>query len=92
MKVRVKLRANSGDFLCRAAIEGLGIIIQPTFYLAGPICRGELLPSLRDYQWPEVNAYAVYPPTRHLSTRVRAFVDFLVEQLGGEPAWDRAIG
>lgn len=91
VKVRVKLRANSGDFLCRAAIEGLGIIIQPTFYLAGPICRGELLPILRDYQWPEVNAYAVYPPTRHLSTRVRAFVDFLAEKLSGEPSWDRAI-
>ncbi len=91
VKVPLKLRANNGDFLCRAAIAGQGIILQPTFYMADAICRGDLLPILRNIQWPEVNAYAVYPPTRHLSTRVRAFVDYLAAQLSGEPDWDRAI-
>lgn len=91
VKVPIKLLANNGDFLCRAAIAGRGIILQPTFYMADAICRGALVPLLRNYQWPELNAYAVYPPTRHLSTRVRAFVDYLIAQLGGEPYWDRAI-
>lgn len=91
VKVPLKLRANNGDFLCRAAVAGQGIILQPTFYMADAICRGELVPILRDIQWPEVNAYAVYPPTRHLSTRVRAFVDYLVAQFSGEPYWDVAI-
>jgi len=91
VKVQIKLWANNGDFLCRAAIAGQGIIMQPTFYMAEAICRGDLVPILRNTQWPELNAYAVYPPTRHLSTRVRAFVDYLVEQLSGEPYWDREI-
>jgi DNA-binding transcriptional LysR family regulator len=91
VKVPIKLMANNGDFLARAAIAGRGILLQPTFYMADAICRGELVPILRNYQWPELNAYAVYPPTRHLSTRVRAFVDYLVETLSGEPSWDRAI-
>lgn len=91
VKIPIKLRANNGDFLCRAAMAGQGIIMQPTFYMADAICRGDLVPILRQYQWPEVNAYAVYPPTRHLSTRVRAFVDFLAEKLSGEPYWDHAI-
>ena len=91
VKVPLKLLANNGDFLCRAAMAGQGIIMQPTFYMAEAICRGDLVPLLSDVQWPEVHAYAVYPPTRHLSTRVRAFVDFLVEKFSGEPYWDVAI-
>jgi len=91
VKVPIKLLANNGDFLSRAAIAGQGIVLQPTFYMADAICRGELVPILCNTQWPELNAYAVYPPTRHLSTRVRAFVDYLVQQLSGEPHWDRAI-
>jgi len=31
----------------------------------------------------------VYPPTRHLSSRARALIDFLAERLAGEPYWDR---
>lgn len=91
VKVLLNMIANNGDFLCRAAIAGQGIVMQPTFYMADAICRGDLVPILCNYQWPELNAYALYPPTRHLSTRVRAFVDFLVEKLSGEPYWDVAI-
>jgi DNA-binding transcriptional LysR family regulator len=89
VQVRVKLRANNGDFLCRAAIAGEGIVLHPTFYLRRAIDAGELVPLLNDHAWPELNAYAVYPPTRHLSRRVRAFVDFLAERLAGDPYWDR---
>ena len=91
VQVPIALKANNGDFLCRAAIAGQGVIMQPTFYMAEAICRGDLAPILCGYRWPEVNAYAVYPPTRHLSTRVRAFVDFLVGKFAGEPYWDQAI-
>jgi len=91
VRVPLKLRANNGDFLCKAAIAGHGIVLQPTFYMAEAICRGELVPLLRNVQWPELHAYAVYPPARHLSTRVRAFIDFLVAQFEGEPPWDCAI-
>jgi DNA-binding transcriptional LysR family regulator len=91
VQVPVKLRANNGDFLCRAAIAGQGVILHPTFYLSDAIRTGELVPLLTDHAWPEVNAYALYPPTRHLSRRVRAFVDFLAEKLAGEPDWDRRM-
>ncbi len=89
VQVPAKLRANNGDFLRRAAIAGQGVILHPTFYLNDAIRSGALVPLLTDHAWPEVNAYAVYPPTRHLSRRVRAFVDFLAEKLAGEPDWDR---
>lgn len=40
-------------------------------------------PFLSDDSWITGNAYAIYPPTRHLSHRVRAFIDFLVERFEG---------
>jgi DNA-binding transcriptional LysR family regulator len=77
VQVPVKLKANNGDFLYQAALAGHGLILHPTFYLRDALRSGALVPVLTDIVWPELNAYAVYPPTRHLSSRVRAFVVFL---------------
>jgi len=89
VQVPVRLAASSGDFLIRAAIAGEGLIMHPTFYLDEALRTGKLVKVLTDHTWPELSAYAVYPPTRHLSTRVRAFIDFVAERLAGEPYWDR---
>jgi DNA-binding transcriptional LysR family regulator len=86
------MTASSGDFLCDMAADGHGIAMQPTF-IAGPlVASGALVPLLTDFQWPITPAYAVYPPTRHLSYRVRAFIDFLAETFAGMPPWDRDCG
>ena len=87
--VQPALQASSGDFLTNAAAHGMGIVIQPTFIASDAIRRGALVPILTDYVWPTTPAYAIYPPTRHLSYRVRAFIDFLAERFAGIPAWDR---
>ena len=88
VEVNVSMSASSGDFLREAAVQGLGIALQPTFIAGEKICSGELVPVLRNYEWPVAPAYAVYPPTRHLSYRVRAFIDFLAEYFSGVPHWD----
>jgi len=87
--VPVTMMGSSGDFLCAAAKEGLGIVLQPTFIAGELISRGELTPVLTAYQWPVTPAYAIYPPTRHLSYRVREFIDFLAGYFAGVPYWDR---
>ncbi len=89
VQVEPRMSAGSGDFLANAAAHGLGIVIQPTFIAAESIRRGVLVPILTDYEWPVTPAYAIYPPTRHLSYRVRAFIDFLAERFSGTPQWDR---
>ncbi len=89
IEVSVAMTASSGDFLCASARQGLGLALQPTFIAGELISRGELRPVLTDYQWPITPAYAIYPPTRHLSYRVREFIDFLVERFSGVPYWDR---
>lgn len=83
------MRVSSGDFICRAAAAGLGIAMQPTFIAHEAIRGGELVPLLTEVHWPVTPGYAVYPPTRHLSFRVRAFIDFLVEHFSGTTPWDR---
>ena len=88
--IKPVMMASSGDFLSGMAADGHGIAMQPTF-IAGPLVEsGALVPILTDYQWPITPAYAVYPPTRHLTYRVRAFIDFLAETFAGTPPWDRA--
>lgn len=89
VEVNAAMSASSGDFLANAAAHGMGLIHQPTFIASEAIRRGNLVPVLTNYEWPISPAYAVYPPTRHLSFRVRAFIDFLVERFSGTPQWDR---
>lgn len=89
VRVPPRLFANSGDFLLRAGLAGEGLLLLPTFYLHAALSEGGLVRLLPDHVWPELSAYALYPPTRHLSRRVRVFIDFLVEALAGEPEWDR---
>lgn len=86
--VNVAMIATSGDILCAAAAEGLGITRQPTFIAGDAISHGRLVPILTDYEWPVTPAYALYPPTRHLSYRVREFIDFMASRFSGTPYWD----
>ncbi|HEX7972415.1 MAG TPA: LysR family transcriptional regulator [Thiobacillus sp.] len=89
VRVPVRLAASSGEFLIRAAMAGEGLILLPTFYVHEALRTGQLMRVLADHTWPELSAYAVYPPTRHLSSRARALIDFLAAHLAGEPYWDR---
>ena len=91
VKIPLRATANNGVFLEQLAIAGHGIISGPTFYVYDAVKRGKLRVILDDFFWPDLNAYALYPHTRHLSTRVRAFIDFLIARFAGEPYWDREI-
>jgi DNA-binding transcriptional LysR family regulator len=90
-KIHPYLKASTGGFLKDAAVEGQGIILVPSFIAYKEIERGTLVPVLKDYKTPQVDAYAIYPQTRYLSQRVRAFVDFLVQRFEGTPYWDFCV-
>ncbi len=89
--LRERLRSNNGDFLRQAAVAGQGIALSPSFIVYESLRNGELVPVLPGYTHAEVPAYAVYPQTRHLSQRVRTFVDFLAERYAGVPYWERGL-
>jgi len=89
--VPVAMTANNGEFLVQTAAGGFGVVQTPVFIAYQRIESGTLEPVLTDYRWGDIGAYAVYPPTRHLSRRVRVFIDFLAERFGDEPYWDRCL-
>lgn len=83
-----RLRANNGTMLRDAAVAGLGIVILPTFIASPAIAAGTLEVILADYPLEESGLYAVMPPGRATTARVRALVEFLSQRFGPEPAWD----
>jgi DNA-binding transcriptional LysR family regulator len=87
---RGNLRINDDDALAEAVMGGLGIAVLPTFIIGRELQRGRLQAVLSDYLPAQRNIYAVYLANRHLSAKVRTFIDFLLERFGPEPYWDRS--
>lgn len=86
-----RLAANNGEMLIEAAEAGLGVIIQPLFLVYRKIEAGRLEVLLPEVRWREIAVYAVWPPGRQLSAKVRAFVDFLAARFGDPPYWERCL-
>ncbi|MEH6449734.1 MAG: LysR family transcriptional regulator [Oleispira sp.] len=81
IRVKGRIRYNSGYGLVDAALKGLGIVQLPDYYVQDHIASGELITLLDKYREPEEGVWAVYPQNRHLSPRIRLFVDYLAEHL-----------
>lgn len=75
-----RLQVNNGQALRVAALHGLGIVLQPSFQLAGDVRAGRLVQLFTDYALPSRPMHVVYPPDRYRSPKLRSFVDFLLEQ------------
>jgi DNA-binding transcriptional LysR family regulator len=84
------LHANSGDFIGQAAVHGAGIVLEPAFVVAADVRAGRLVPLLQEFEPAPLPVYAVYPSRKHLSAKVRLFVDFLVKSFEGTRDWDLA--
>ncbi len=79
VKVTPRMRSNSGDTCCAAALQHQGIVLQPSFMVGTHLDSGALVEVLPDYRSIELGVYAVYASRKHLTPRVRALIDFLAE-------------
>lgn len=70
--------SNSGDLAAAIAVRGMGIAFEPDFIVAEDLAAGRLVRVLPDYDGPTLPIRILYPSRRHLSAKVRSFVDFLV--------------
>lgn len=77
---RWTLCANNAEVLRDAAVSGRGVAVLPVFIAEAALKSGELQSFLTDYKTPPLTLYAIYPPTRHLATKVRLFIDYLVKR------------
>ena len=85
-----KLQFNHGDAILRSAINGGGLAMLSRFVVGRHLAAGTLVSILDEYVQEDVPIYAVYPSGKHLSPKVRAFLDFLIEIYGPIPYWDEA--
>lgn len=79
IKVKGNLRSDTGNILMSSALNGNGIFIGPTFMIASAVKEGRLKTLLDDYTSVTTGLYAVYPYSKLVSTKVRAFIDFIAE-------------
>jgi DNA-binding transcriptional LysR family regulator len=81
--VTCRVDCNSAELECALAVAGVGVTRMPEFSCAREIAEGLLEPVLEEFARARMGIYAVYPHRRHVSPKVRAFVDFLVAEFGG---------
>ena len=84
------LESHDGQILRSAALEGLGILVQPSYIVYEDIVAGRLVPLLEDWDLPRLTINLAYPNRKHLSAKVRTFVDFMAERFlaqGFERKW-----
>ncbi|MFM2059780.1 MAG: HTH-type transcriptional regulator DmlR [Pseudomonadota bacterium] len=86
VKVTPRMRSNSGDSCCEAALQHQGIVLQPSFLVGTHLDTGALVEVMPQYRSIELGIYAVYPSRKQLAPKVRLLVDFLVESFR-ERAW-----
>jgi DNA-binding transcriptional LysR family regulator len=79
IKVKGLLEANDGQVLRAAALDGLGILVQPKYILYEDIVAGRLVPVLDEWDLPRLRINIAFQSRRHMSAKVRTFIDFLVE-------------
>jgi len=82
--VNATLCANNAEVLRDAALKNLGIALLPTFIAARALSDGRLATVLDGFAPPPIGVYALYPPSRYLSAKVRVFVDFLAARFGNK--------
>ena len=95
IQVQGLLESNDGQILRAAALDGLGILVQPTYIVYDDMVAGRLVPVLDDWDLPRLTVNLAYPSRKHLSAKVRTFIDFMVEhfaRMNYEQKWTGRFG
>lgn len=93
--VKGLLESNDGQILRAAALDGMGILVQPTYILYDDIVAGRLVPVLDEWDLPRLTINLAYPSRKHLSAKVRTFIDFIAEhfeKMNYERKWTGRLG
>jgi len=77
VKVTPRMRSNSGDTCCAAALQNQGIVLQPSFMVDTHLRSGALVEVLPHYRSLDLGVYAVYASRKHVTPKVRVLIDFL---------------
>lgn len=82
------IQLNSVEGVLAACLAGGGLAVLPSYMVCDHLIAGRLVPVLPDYTVPDTVIQAVFPSSRHLSIKVRAFIDFMVARFSPMPPWE----
>ncbi|MCH5487735.1 LysR family transcriptional regulator [Pseudomonas syringae] len=84
-----RLQMNSAESLHQSAIAGLGITTLPSYVVNEELRSGRLIQLLKEYAEAAEPIRIIYPSKRHLSPKIRLFIDKLLEAWSPCPPWER---
>ncbi len=87
LRVQPSLLSNDGDVIKQWALAGRGIMLRSEWDTAQEIASGKLVRVLPEWKLAEANVYALVPQRKGLSTRARAFINFLSARFQPLPPW-----
>lgn len=91
VRVQGRIESNFGEVLRDASLAGEGIMIHSLWHVADDLRAGRLEVLLPDYPLATTAISAVMPQRRLVPPRVRAFTEFLIEEFGDDPPWERGL-
>ncbi|MGE4405049.1 LysR substrate-binding domain-containing protein [Pseudomonas sp.] len=87
---RYVLAVDDGNAYLAAGLAGLGILWLPDYMAREHLARGELVPLFEHWQLDPMPLYVAFPPNRHVSAKLRVFIDWVVELMAQQaPISDR---
>jgi DNA-binding transcriptional LysR family regulator len=84
------LTVDDGNAYLATGIAGMGVLWLPRYMARAPLSRGELVPLFEDWQLAPMPLYVAFPAGRHVSRKLRVFIDWIVELLAQQAPWIEA--
>lgn len=79
VQTRPQLTVDDGNAHLAAGLAGLGMLWLPQYMAKPHLISGELLPLFEDWHMSPMPIYLAFPPNRHVSAKVRVFIDWIIE-------------
>ena len=77
---------NDSNSYLQAGLAGLGVLLLADFQVREHMAKGRLVPIMTDWTTDSIPVHVVYPQNRHLSAKVRVFVEWVADLFGAHPA------
>lgn len=75
------LSVDDGNAYLAAGVAGMGVLWLPDYMAKAPLARGQLVPLFQDWRLDAMPMYIAYPPNRHISVKLRVFIDWVAQLL-----------
>ena len=79
MHGRYVIAVDDGNAYLAAGVAGLGVLWLPDYMAREHLARGELVRLFDDWRLDPMPMYVAFPPNRHVSAKLRVFIDWIVD-------------